>query len=93
MQYDKAFKIRAVKVIQKKLDKGEEINWSEEAGELEISTGTTLKAWFQDPRFNPDRVHSSLPTEKNSRPRKAKKIVATSFSCPHCGGPITLEDK
>ena len=93
MPYERSFKIRAVAKIGKKMEKGEEINWSEEAEELGISTGTTLKAWCQDPRFGTRETMKSLPIEKNStRAKRPKKLVATQFACPHCGEPIALEE-
>lgn len=40
-------------------------------------------------------VITELPTENSTGRgtyRRTKKLVATQFACPHCGGPITLEE-
>jgi transposase-like protein len=91
-QYSEDFKKRVVRGIKKVQDDGKFESWSQMAEKYEV-TATTLSSWFNDPRYNEGMV-AGLPVEKNSSGRKpkAKKLVASAFTCPHCGGPITLED-
>lgn len=73
--------------MRKLKDKGRSND--EIAEELEVSSATVGR-WLSENNYSAAAI-PSLPTEKVKH-RRSKKLVATQFACPHCGGPITLED-
>lgn len=62
-------------------------NIAEAAEKMEISSGT-LARWTRDPRYAAV-AGNGLPTTKRKTQKRTRALVATSFVCPHCGGPIS----
>jgi hypothetical protein len=61
-----------------------------------LNEGWTLSEVGEKLRVTPQTVsywakklgNGSLPTKPQPVARKAKALVPTAFSCPHCGGPL-----
>jgi len=57
---------------------------------------SNLRKWCRDPRYggkpgsfaDHSATSNGLPTTRKSYTR-SRELVATSFACPHCGGPIS----
>lgn len=65
---------------------------AEAAEKMDISSGT-LARWTRDPRYAGVNTvkggGNGLPTKQRKSQKRTRALVATSFVCPHCGGPIS----
>lgn len=61
------------------------------AAEFGVKNPSTIHQWISRYRDTQTATEPGLPTtvRKGNYGARPKALVATSFSCPHCGGPIT----
>ena len=74
-----------------------------DAAAVEDVSHSVVRKWCRDPVFGGELgafsyepgskngqppADEGLPTVPQARRRSARALVATRFTCPHCGGPI-----